>query len=103
MSGGMAFVFDPSRALRSRTNLDSVDLESVSDESDLWLLQQLLEDHVRFTGSALGRRILDTWPDPAARFMKVMPIEYRRVLAARRAAQRARTTSQQLAAEVRGG
>ena len=50
----------------------------------------LIEDHVRLTGSALGRRLLDNWEVLVARFVKVMPVDYKRVLQARRAASRPR-------------
>ncbi|MDB4963062.1 MAG: hypothetical protein JWP01_3061 [Myxococcales bacterium] len=88
MSGGVAYVFDPAQALRARCNLEMVELESVIDESDMWLVNGLVEDHVRFTGSPLGRRVLDNWEHLVARFVKVMPTDYKRVLQARRAASR---------------
>ncbi|HET9622442.1 MAG TPA: glutamate synthase-related protein, partial [Kofleriaceae bacterium] len=44
MTGGTAYVFDQAQALRARTNLDVVELESVVEESDLWLLHSLIED-----------------------------------------------------------
>ncbi len=88
MSGGVAYVFDPAQALRARCNHDMVELESVIDESDMWLVHGLVEDHVRFTGSPLGRRVLDNWEHLVARFVKVMPTDYKRVLQARRAAGR---------------
>jgi glutamate synthase (NADPH/NADH) large chain len=90
MSGGTAYVFDQAQTLRARTNLEMVELESVVDESDLWLLYSLVEDHVRFTSSPLGRRVLDNWEHLVARFVKVMPTDYKRVLQARRAAARPR-------------
>jgi len=67
-----------------------VELESVVEESDLWLLASLIEDHVRFTSSPLGRRMLDNWEHLVSRFVKVMPTDYKRVLQARRAASRPR-------------
>jgi glutamate synthase domain-containing protein 2/glutamate synthase domain-containing protein 1/glutamate synthase domain-containing protein 3 len=90
MSGGTAYVFDQAQSLRARTNLEMVELESVVEESDLWLLNGLIEDHVRFTSSPLGRRVLDNWEHLVARFVKVMPIDYKRVLQGRRAAARPR-------------
>jgi glutamate synthase (NADPH/NADH) large chain len=90
MSGGTAFVFDQAQSLRARVNLEMVELESVVEESDLWLLHSLIEDHVRFTQSPLGRRVLDNWEHLVARFVKVMPTDYKRVLQARRAASRPR-------------
>ncbi len=92
MSGGVAYVFDPTQALRGKTNLEMVELESLVDESDLWLVYGLLEDHVRLTNSPLGRRIMDNWEHMVGRFVKVMPTEYKRVLQARRAAARRRPT-----------
>ena len=85
MSGGTAFVLDQAQTLRARTNHEMVELESVVDESDLWLLYGLVEDHVRFTGSPLGRRVIDNWEHLVARFVKVMPVDYKRVLQSRRA------------------
>ena len=90
MSGGTAYVFDQAQTLRHRCNLEMVELESVVEESDLWLLNSLIEDHVRFTSSPLGRRVLDNWQHLVSRFVKVMPTDYKRVLQARRAAQRPR-------------
>ena len=50
------------------------------DESDLWLVLGLLEDHVRATGSALGRRLVDNWELVVSMFVKVMPTDFVRVL-----------------------
>ncbi len=100
MSGGTAYVFDPSQSLRARCNLDMIELEPLSDDSDVWLVQGLIEDHVRFTGSARGKKLLDTWEHIAARFVKVMPTEYKRVLELRRSTMRPRSLS---VAAVAGG
>jgi glutamate synthase (NADPH/NADH) large chain len=88
MSGGTAYVYDPQHALRSRTNLEMVELESLVDESDMWLVHSMIEAHVRLTSSPLGRRIYDNWEHMVSRFVKVMPTDYKRVLQARRAAAR---------------
>ena len=90
MSGGVAFVFDKDKRFATRVNRELVELESLIDESDLWLVHGLIDDHVRLTGSTLGRKLLDNWELMVPRFVKVMPVEYRRVLQARRAAQRPR-------------
>ncbi|MCC6621705.1 MAG: glutamate synthase large subunit [Deltaproteobacteria bacterium] len=86
MSGGVAFVFDADRSFAKRCNMQMVEHEPLVDETDLWMVWTLVEDHVRMTGSALGRRLLDNWELSVTRFIKVMPIEYRRVLQQRRAA-----------------
>ncbi|HVV85285.1 MAG TPA: glutamate synthase large subunit [Kofleriaceae bacterium] len=90
MSGGVAYVFDRDQTFRARLNPEMVELEPLVDESDLWLVHGLIEDHVRLTGSPRGKRILDNWDNMAARFIKVMPTEYKRVLEKRRAAARPR-------------
>jgi glutamate synthase (NADPH/NADH) large chain len=43
-------------------------------------LRQLIENHLHYTGSARAREILDNWDDCLPRFVKVMPVEYRRAL-----------------------
>ncbi len=78
MSGGTAFVYDPTQALRALCNLEMVELEPLVDDSDVWLVYGLIEDHVRATGSAHAQRILDHWEHVTARFVKVMPSDYKR-------------------------
>ena len=80
MSGGTAFVFDPAQTFRARCNLEMVELEPLVDESDLWLVYGLIEDHVRLHRSPRGTKLLDNWDHLVARFVKVMPTEYKRVL-----------------------
>jgi glutamate synthase (NADPH) large chain len=84
MSGGIAYVFDRERRFRRSCNTSMVDLEAVSDESEVWMLRGLIEDHVRLTQSALGARILAQWPLMLPSFVKVMPHDYKRVLEAQR-------------------
>jgi glutamate synthase (NADPH/NADH) large chain len=88
MSGGVAYVFDRQRNFRQRCNLDMVELESLVDESEIWLVYGLIENHLRHTGSAQARRILDNWEHLVGQFVKVMPTDYKRVLQARRASLR---------------
>ena len=90
MSGGVAYVFDKDQTFRTRLNPEMVELEPLVDESDLFLVYGLIEDHVRLTGSGVGRKLLDNWELMVPRFVKVMPVDYRRVLPARRAAARPR-------------
>ena len=88
MSGGMAFVYDRDGAFRQRVNPEMVELESLVEESDLWLVSELIEAHQRATGSPLATRLLDNWEVVVPRFVKVMPTEYKRVLQKRRASRR---------------
>ncbi|RYZ39217.1 MAG: glutamate synthase subunit alpha, partial [Myxococcaceae bacterium] len=88
MSGGTAYVLDRDRSFRERCNLEMVELESLVDESEIWLVHGMIERHLHHTGSTLARRVLDNWELMVPQFMKVMPTDYKRVLQARRAARR---------------
>ena len=81
MSGGMAYIYDESGLFDTRCNLDMVDVESVWSEDDQAELKAMLERHIRYTGSRRASDILDNWENRLPYFVKVMPIEYRRVMA----------------------
>jgi len=80
MSGGLAYVYDEARIFDACCNLDMVDLELVISERDKAELRGLLEKHLRYTGSRKAKRILENWDDHLPYFIKVFPMEYRRVL-----------------------
>ncbi len=81
MSGGIAYVFDPhGDFVRVRCNSAGVDLEPMFEREDIHVLEHLIRKHVEYTGSALGKRILDNWRDNLKSFVKVFPHEYRRAL-----------------------
>jgi glutamate synthase domain-containing protein 3 len=81
MSGGVAYVLDEQQLFDTLCNLDMVDLETVWHEQDRRLLHELITRHHQWTGSLQARRILDAWSDVVGRFVKVMPIDYRKALA----------------------
>jgi glutamate synthase domain-containing protein 3 len=86
MSGGIAYVFDEHDAFRGRINPTMLNqLEELGDD-DAAELRGLVEEHVRRTGSPVGRRILDDWEAARSRFVKVFPADYKRVLAEQAAA-----------------
>ncbi len=78
MSGGIAYLLDPDLG---RVNTQMVDLEPL-DAGDGALLQRLVERHRAETGSAVAGELLAGWERALARFVKVMPKDYKRVLAA---------------------
>ena len=86
MSGGIAFVYDADDDFAIRFNDGLADLENLADPEDIALLRQLIEDHLEYTGSAPAQKILADWDGSVARFKKVMPRDYRRVLEERRKA-----------------
>jgi glutamate synthase (NADPH/NADH) large chain len=87
MSGGIAFVLDEDSSFARRCNLGSVAVEPVVEPEDIDLLLNLLQRHAEFTGSCVAERLLEDRGEIAGRFAKVMPVDYKRVLMARRAAE----------------
>ena len=81
MSGGIAYVFDPHKQLLANCNLETIELDPVEGEQDELELRSLLENHLKFTGSDVAQAILDSWDDSLKHFVKVMPTDYKRVLA----------------------
>jgi glutamate synthase (NADPH) large chain len=108
MSGGVAYVLDEDKSFAKRCNLSMVDLEPVIEEEELMQrihhhggdlefkgridvmanmsgydaerLHQLISDHLRYTGSTRAKDILENWAEYLPKFVKVMPVEYRRAL-----------------------
>ncbi|HEX6030636.1 MAG TPA: glutamate synthase large subunit, partial [Tepidiformaceae bacterium] len=81
MSGGIAFVWDPKGDFHTRCNTEMVDLEPLEEEEDREIVHGLLLRHLEYTESTVARAILDCWPAEAKRFVKVMPRDFKRVLA----------------------
>ncbi len=87
MSGGIAYVYDPhGDFVRIRCNSAGVDLEPMFERADILLLENLIRKHVEYTGSVLGKGILEHWADNLKHFVKVFPHEYKRALAKPKAA-----------------
>ena len=108
MSGGIAYVLDEDGTFESRCNMAQVELEPVAseaeileelehqgpdlethgrvdirhslDQNDQRILRMLIERHRHYTNSAVARRILDNWSEMLPKFVKVMPVDYRRAL-----------------------
>ncbi|MCA4721483.1 glutamate synthase large subunit [Mycolicibacterium fortuitum] len=88
MSGGVAYVYDPAGALGENLNTEMVELEALEPADAEWL-QDFLAAHVDATDSAVGQRILSDWDGNLKHFVKVMPRDYKRVLTAIAAAEKA--------------
>ncbi|TMC50027.1 MAG: glutamate synthase large subunit [Chloroflexi bacterium] len=84
MSGGTAFVLDEDARFAERCNLGMVELEPLEADADIDLLRRLVEHHATYTGSSVAERLLADWNGSVARFVKVMPVDYKRVLMAQR-------------------
>ena len=81
MSGGVAYVLNTDGDFARRCNPGLVDLENLTDE-DAAVVQRLVRRHVELTGSTRGQQVLDQWTTFRPTFVKVMPRDYKRVLAA---------------------
>ncbi|HWH28824.1 MAG TPA: glutamate synthase large subunit [Mycobacteriales bacterium] len=93
MSGGVAYVLDLDSG---KVNGEMVDLEPLTD-GDAETLREMLVDHATETGSPVAERLLVDWPAAVARFTKVMPRDYKRVLDAM---ERARESGEDVDAAV---
>jgi glutamate synthase (ferredoxin) len=82
MSGGAAYVLDFDGAFALDCNIEMVDLERLEDEEEADLVHGLIARHVMLTGSAIGERVLNAWPELRQRFVAVIPRDFKRVRAA---------------------
>lgn len=100
MSGGIAYVLDEMQLFDTLCNLDMVELESIRLEEDKQILKNLIERHYKWTQSKQAERILDSWSDMLGRFVKVIPIDYRKSLEKLRAAEQRHTETTPATEEV---
>jgi glutamate synthase domain-containing protein 3 len=80
MSGGIAYVLDEDHDFETRCNRSMVELEPL-EAADAETLRHLIEAHFRHTRSRRAERILEKWQSTLPRFVKVMPVDYKRALA----------------------
>ena len=86
MSGGVAYVWDQDGEFLTHCNLGMVDLEKLEEQEDIDEVRKLVQRHLAYTGSTVAARVLADWDKLVAQFVKVMPIDYRKVLRAQKAA-----------------
>ncbi|TNC37867.1 glutamate synthase large subunit [Mumia zhuanghuii] len=101
MSGGVAYVLDLDHDL---VNRDMVEIHEVGDADEL---KGLVSRHAEETGSEVAQKLLADWATSLSRFTEIMPVDYRKVLQARAAAQEAglgedETTAAMMEAAIRG-
>ncbi|MDG2088995.1 MAG: glutamate synthase large subunit [Arenicellaceae bacterium] len=80
MSGGVAYVLDDEGDFESRCNMGMVKLETIEADEDVEQVKILLGNHLQYTQSAVAENILTNWDEYQSKFIKVMPVEYKRVL-----------------------
>jgi glutamate synthase (ferredoxin) len=81
MSGGVAYVFDEAAQFTSRINMQMVEVGRIEEQEDIDALQGLIKRHAELTGSTVAARILSAWPTQLPKFVRVIPKDYKRVLA----------------------
>jgi glutamate synthase domain-containing protein 3 len=81
MSGGVAYVWDPESQFPIHCNLELVELEKVENSTDIDILKGMIENHIAYTGSSVGQKLLDRWEQTLTAFVKVMPTDYKLALA----------------------
>jgi glutamate synthase domain-containing protein 3 len=79
MSGGIGYVLDDTGDFRTKCNREMVEIEALNDY-DITLVRTLLYNHHRYTKSDAAKAVLDDFAATMKRFVKVMPIEYKRIL-----------------------
>ena len=81
MSGGIAYVLDEKGDFPSRVNLEMAGVESLESLTEIAEVRSMIERHFTHTRSARARQILDDWEAMVPRFVKIMPKDYKRMLA----------------------
>lgn len=80
MSGGIAYVLDMGQDFTSKVNPEMVELSKVTDPVEIAFLRGMIEDHRQYTGSEIADRVLTNFHRTLDRFIKVLPVDYKRVL-----------------------
>ena len=94
MSGGMAYVFDEKENFSEYCNMEMVEFESVEADGgvdaqtvktdltryDETRLKTIIAKHLEYTNSEVAGELVDNWEDSRSKFIKVMPIDYKRAL-----------------------
>ena len=80
MSGGVAYVLDEDGTFAGHCNKSMVELDPL-DENDLTTVRGLIQRHFDYTHSQVAWRLLSGWRDTVKHFIKVIPVEYRSILA----------------------
>ncbi|TFK76592.1 NADPH-dependent glutamate synthase [Pluteus cervinus] len=80
MSGGIAYVLDTAHTFSSKVNMEMVELGKVTDPREIAALRSLIEDHRHYTASEVADRVLHDFHHLLPLFVRVMPLDYKRVL-----------------------
>jgi len=79
MSGGIAYVYDDDKTFKEKCNMDMVELGEVKEE-EKDTIYHLLHNHFKYTKSMKAKKILDNMHEELKKFVRVIPVEYKRIL-----------------------
>ncbi len=79
MSGGIAYVYDADGTFKDKCNMEMVELERASVDDEI-TVRELVTNHYKATGSTVAKKVLGDFTNSMKHMVKVMPIEYKRVL-----------------------
>ncbi|MFH0908052.1 MAG: glutamate synthase large subunit [bacterium] len=81
MSGGIAYVLDEQGDFaQNRCNMEMIGLEALADATEIAMVKHLVENHLKYTESAVAKRVLESWDAMVKTFVKVMPTDYKNAL-----------------------
>ena len=80
MSGGIAYVLDEDNDLYTKINKEMVYSSEITSKYDVLELKDMIKEHVAYTNSEKGKRILDNFGEYLPRFKKIIPHDYDRML-----------------------
>ncbi|HWG29972.1 MAG TPA: glutamate synthase large subunit [Steroidobacteraceae bacterium] len=80
MSGGIAYVLDEVGDFGTRVNKQMVDIESLTDPDEVKKVRTMVERHRELTGSARAQYVLEHWDDLVARFVRIIPRDFKRAV-----------------------
>jgi glutamate synthase domain-containing protein 2/glutamate synthase domain-containing protein 3 len=80
MSGGIAYILDRDQLFDNKCNLEMVDVESITSQEDKAQLFSLISKHQQYTKSEYAGYIIKNWTEMFPYFVKVIPVEYKKVL-----------------------
>jgi glutamate synthase (ferredoxin) len=81
MSGGIAYVLDESGTFPANINMQMVETEALADPAEIARVRKLIQQHLDWTGSVRARQVLEDWEVALKRFVKVIPRDFKRMLA----------------------
>ena len=80
MSGGIAYVLDKKGNFDYYCNRGMVELSLVEEKEDIDFIKKYLQKHINYTDSSNAKNILENWDENIQKFIKVIPLEYKRAL-----------------------